>query len=295
LKKIFILIAILLARSVFAQSGGFFSAEARTEFANALFCEGDYIRAFDEYTAALSLNPNDTLRLYAGISLRNLKRFNEAEDYFKGLFYFSTLGDEGRCEFFKTKFIRGDYDYFFNEEPYRETFPNKYNRALLKLKYFSVFLLPEKPLPDSAKFIALYDYDEAKNVAEFYSRAKNLPKKNPTTAALLSAVIPGAGKIYTENYSDGITAFLATGLFYGLAAWKFSDDKNLAGALFTGVGLFFHVGSVYGSAASAKLFNERVEAEFENDALRYVESEDYFLPDFSPSCGNENDANAEAK
>ncbi len=275
---------LIFAGVLRAQKNVFFSYENRLNFADALFCEGDYIRAFDEYRALLAQVPNDTLRLYAGISLRNLSRYDEAEDYFKGLFYFSSLEDEGRCEFFKTKFVRGDYAFFFADENARPEFPAKYNRELLKLKYFSLFYMRERELPDSAKLTELYDYDEAKNISEFYNRARNLPKKNPTTAALLSAAIPGAGKIYTEDYSDGITAFLFSGLFYGLAAYKFSDGKNWAGALFAGVGLFFHAGSVYGSAVSAKLFNERKELEFRNALDSYAKNVNYFLPDFSPKC-----------
>ncbi len=284
MKKIFFLLSVLIHVYAYAQSGAFFSYENRLKFANHLFCSQDYVRAFDEYRALLTKLPNDTLRLYAGISLRNLARYDEAEDYFKGLFYFSSLEAQARCEFFKTKFLRGNYNYFFEKEPRREKFPEKYKRELLKLKWFSVFLSPGKTLPDSAKFIALYDYDEAKNISEFYNRARTLPRKNPTVAAALSAIIPGAGKIYTENYSDGITALLASGLFYGLAAYKFSDGKNLPGALYASVGLFFHIGSVYGSAAAAHLYNERKERELRDSLLEYAKSVNYFLPDFSPGC-----------
>ncbi len=266
----------------FAQQRDFFSVPNRIKFANNLYANGDYIRAFDEYVAVLPQTTNDTLRLWAGICLRNLQRYNEAEDYFKGLFFFSNLEPEARAEFYRTKFIRKDYAYFFNSKNPLEKFPEKYNRELLKLKYFSLFYLPNATLPDSAKLLNIYDFDEAETIAEFYHKRKTLEKKDPTTAAVLSVIIPGAGKIYTENYSDGITAFLASELFYGLAAYKFSDDKNLAGALFAGIGLFFHAGSVYGSAASAQIFNEQKEAEFENALSDYAQKENYFLPSFEP-------------
>ncbi len=280
----FLLASVFITDSARGQTSSFFSYRNRLSFANHLFCQKDYIRAFDEYTALLTQTPNDTLRLWAGISLQKLKRYDEAEDYFKGLFFFSSLQDEGRCEFFKTKFLRKDYRAFFNDEEHPFETPVKYNREYLKLKYFSLFYLPEKGLPDSAKLLRLYSPDEAEQIATFYHRAKNLPYKNPTTAALLSAVIPGAGKIYTEDYSDGITAFLFTSLFYGLSAYKFSDDKTSTGILYAAIGLFFHAGSVYGSAAAANLFNERKEIEFKNALNNYAQKKNYFLPDFSPRC-----------
>jgi hypothetical protein len=282
LKKTIIIVLFFFAGVLLPQRNNFFSYGNRLAFANHLYCEGDYLRAFDEYRELLKTTANDTLRLWAGMSLRNLRRYNEAEDYFKGLFYFSTLEDESRCEFFKTKFIRKNYSYFFTD--YQEEYPAKYKREILKLKYFSLFYLPWKETPDSTKLVELYDYDEAKNIAQFYYQKKNLPRKDPTTAALLSVFIPGSGKIYTENYSDGITAFVSSVLFYGLSAWKFKNGKNLSGALFAGVGLFFHAGSVYGSAVSAKLFNEQKELEFQKSLTDFAIKVNYFLPDFSPKC-----------
>ncbi len=285
MKRFLLLILLTFTTINYSQTKNpFFTYQNRLKFANHLFCSGDYLRAFDEYRTILTQVPNDTLRLFAGISLRKINRFDEAEDYFRALFHFSDLQSESVCEFYKTKFIRGSYNYFFLPENIREPFPENYSRELLKLKYFSLFITDKDNLPDSSKLLSLYPYDEANDISTFYYKARHLQKKNPTTAALLSVVFPGAGKIYTENYSDGISSFVATALFYGLSAWKFSNNKQTAGFILAGIGLFFHVGSVYGSAASAKIYNEQIESKLNSQLIDYAKSTNYFLPDFSPKC-----------
>ena len=98
-------------------------------------------------------------------------------------------------------------------------------------------------------------------------------------AAALSTLIPGAGKFYTEDYSDGAVALIFTGLFYGLAAHNFAVDKNTKGAIFAGIGLFFHAGSVYGSATSAQIYNVGKQMEFQSKLIDYAVNQKYFLPD----------------
>ncbi len=278
----FFFLLLLLTAAVRGQSKAvnpLFSVSNRVKFAAHLYETEDYIRAFDEYRALLTETPDDTLRLAAGLALRNLGRFDEAEDYLKGLFFFSRLKNYAKTEFLKTEFIRGNYSDFINlsgESFYR---PDTFSVGIKRLKYFTYLILPETEITDSAEFVSGFAENQRRVISKFYSVKKRPERKDELLAAALSAVIPGAGKIYTEDYSDGIVAFIFSGLFYGLAAHNFAIDKNAKGALFAGIGLFFHAGSVYGSATSAQIYNARKRFEFESKLIEYARKEKYFLPD----------------
>lgn len=96
----------------------------------------------------------------------------------------------------------------------------------------------------------------------------------------MSAIIPGSGKMYVGEWSDGIAAFLVTGLFAFLAYDNFRADHTTRAWIFTGLGAFFYAGNVYGSIASAQIFNARVDFKF-NDGLKlFLEEKNYFVPEY---------------
>jgi len=59
-------------------------------------------------------------------------------------------------------------------------------------------------LPDTASLFKPFDDSVHSKLADFYYRKKYIAVKSLTTAALLSVVIPGAGKIYTGEIGDGV-------------------------------------------------------------------------------------------
>jgi hypothetical protein len=276
-----ILLSLFLSVNVSGQRSGnpFFSLANRLKFAANLYEQKDFIRAFDEYRELLKSVPNDTLRLNAGLALRNIKRFGEAEDYFKGLFFFSELKDYAKLEFLKTEFIRADYNNFYNLLNNKIYLPDTYKLKLERLSYFGLLVKKKSQLPDSGKFVSVFPVEEKNVIGDFYYQKQHPEIKNPLLAAALSTILPGAGKFYTEDYSDGAVALIFTGLFYGLAAHNFAKDKNLAGAVYAGIGLFFHAGSVYGSATSAQIYNAGKRLEFQSKLIDYAQNHKYFLPD----------------
>ncbi len=273
---------IIFAISLCGQSKtntSFFSVSNRIKFSTHLYKTGDYIRAFDEYRALLTDTPNDTLRLASGLALRKLKRYDEAEDYFKGLFFFSKLSDFAKLEFLKTEFIRQNYANFHQLINNKTYLPELHKLELQRLLNYSLLVDTKFPLPDSSKFISVFQESKKSEIGNFYYKKQHPDKKSPLLAAALSTLIPGAGKFYTEDYSDGAVALIFTGLFYGLAAHNFAVDKNTKGAIFAGIGLFFHAGSVYGSATSAQIYNVGKQMEFQSKLIDYAVNQKYFLPD----------------
>lgn len=74
--------------------------------------------------------------------------------------------------------------------------------------------------------------------------------KIPLKAAILSAIIPGAGKFYSGRFLDGISSLLINSLTAYLAYDNFKAGHRFGGASFSILSLFFYSGNIYGSALS---------------------------------------------
>jgi len=105
---------------------------------------------------------------------------------------------------------------------------------------------------------------------------KKPPYKSEELAGILSAIIPGAGKIYTQDYGDGITAFLLTGLFGYLVYTNFGHNHATRVWIFTALGVGFYAGNIYRSVASAQIFNARINFEFDEGVKLYLEEKKLF-------------------
>lgn len=91
-------------------------------------------------------------------------------------------------------------------------------------------------------------------------------EKSPLFAGILSAIFPGAGRLYTGDYGEAAASMLLTGIFGYLAVSNFIDGYPRSGIIFSSIALFFNAGNIYGSVLSAKTYNkeakERTDKEF---------------------------------
>jgi len=80
-----------------------------------------------------------------------------------------------------------------------------------------------------------------------------LPRKSPLLAGVLSAVIPGLGRVYIGRWQDGLVSFLLVGLSAVLSAQGFYDEgsHSVRGWIVGSAGALLYVGNVYGSAVGA--------------------------------------------
>jgi TM2 domain-containing membrane protein YozV len=101
---------------------------------------------------------------------------------------------------------------------------------------------------------------------EIAREGSTMVRKSPLAAALLSAVLPGSGKIYAGEYGDGIHSLVFIGLIGTLAGLSFHADGvgSVRGWIYASVGGLLHAGNIYGSISSARRYNRlREEALFE--------------------------------
>lgn len=250
-------------------------------FADFLFCEKDYLRAVEEYQKYLSIINNDTISLKIGLAYLNMSKFDEAKTKFTLLFNSNNFSDESRILYFKTLFLNKDFEelhlnYFNNRIVHPE---ERIYEIFLKQYYFSNLFVNDE-LPGKDNFISAFDDDEKFEITNFYERKKNPFYKNPVTASLLSAIIPGAGKIYAGRAGDGITAFLTTSLLAFLSYNNFDKGHHTRGWIFAGLASFFYAGNIYGSAAAVHIYNAELRYTFESDLIKYLEKKNYFTPDY---------------
>ena len=170
-----------------------------------------------------------------------------------------------------------------------------YAGMLLKEKSFGkadTFLLSSQFLPDDDRFLFLGTSQALSNnwleAIKYYSqvspsrkprvstyqqiaaRALVQRRKSPVVAACLSALIPGAGKVYTKDWKDGLIAFfmVSTSAWQAQRAFKQSGSDSVRGWIFASVTTGFYIGNIFGSHKAAKVYNqrqnERNQKEFEN-------------------------------
>lgn len=99
---------------------------------------------------------------------------------------------------------------------------------------------------------------QSEKLLELVSLAEGFKYKSPALAAVMSTLIPGSGKLYTERYWDALTSFLTVGFSarHAWAGFKRNGTGSVIAWIHTIVGTYFYLGNIYGSAASAKLYNE---------------------------------------
>jgi TM2 domain-containing membrane protein YozV len=103
------------------------------------------------------------------------------------------------------------------------------------------------------------------NFRDYKDIIQKQQRKSPLKAALMSAIIPGSGKIYAGQLGQGIAAFLQNAIF-GLQAYEGLQKDGIKSPRFIiygGLFTLFYIGNVWGSALSVQIkrreFNEKVD------------------------------------
>ena len=273
MKKIHLpfLFLIFLQNLLFPQDTNIYSTGNRRLFADYLYCQKDYLRAVNEYQETPGLVSNDTIRFKIGLAYLKMGKYDSASVNFSQIRDNSNFTSEAKGEFFKSQFLLGNYGNIYSSGD---------NYLPVKQLNTFAYLFDRKDLPSQSLLLSPFEGNNKSMVSDFYERKLNPPYKNELTAAILSTIIPGAGKIYTKEYSDGIIAFIVTGLMGYIAYTDFKADHKFRGWLFSGLTAFFYGGNIYGSAASAQIYNSQVNFKLNTDMKLFLENKDYFVPDY---------------
>jgi len=275
LKIIFPLLCIVSV--IFPQQIDFQSPQKIKQFADFLFCDKDYLRAIDEYGKYLKTNDDDTIQFNIALGYSLLNDHTNALHKFSLIVNSSPFYEQSRMEELKSLFLQNADSLFYLSANELLNSNSPYSINAHRLNNTSLLLI-ENVLPEKGKFLIPFETDEKSILSNFYDSKKNPPYKSEVLAGILSSIIPGSGKIYSENYGDGITAFLLTGLFSYLAYTNFENNHPTRAWIFTALGAGFYAGNIYGSVASAQIFNAKINFEFDEGVKLFLEEKNYFTP-----------------
>ncbi|HSD62585.1 MAG TPA: hypothetical protein VLB50_02270 [Ignavibacteriaceae bacterium] len=253
----------------------FHSTENVKAFADYLFCEKDYLRAYNEYSSYLKQSYNDSVEFKSALALQRIDSFDDALRQFNHISIDSKLYTYARREYFRTMFLAKDYAGLGNISMTGDSTQPDYS-FLLRLQRISL-LLSGKKMQAEENFISVFPPSEKVYIKKFYEWNANTPYKSPLLAGIMSAIIPGSGKVYTENYTDGLFAALLTGVFGYIAFSDFKADHDVRGWIFTGVSAFFYAGNIYGTIASAQIYNAKIKFNYETGIQDFLNTFDYLV------------------
>jgi TM2 domain-containing membrane protein YozV len=262
-----------------AQQINFRSTENIRKFADYLFCDGDYLRAALEYENLSEKLFDDTLRFKTGLSYSIIREYSLAHEYFAELSSFSELYDISSLERMKLFFLQTDFKSF--QHFYTDLFVNERSDLNTRTKklYNISFLLSETEIPPKGDFLAPFDIDDEK-ISSLYNWKNDPPYKSPVLAGILSAIIPGSGKVYAGETGDGIVGFLTSAVFSFIAYDNFNAGHKTRGWIWTGIAGVFYAGNVYGSVAAAQIYNAKITFQFNDEINLYLNKNNYFIPEY---------------
>lgn len=261
------------------------SPENILKFANYLYCDGDYLRAIDEYKKYLSHNYNDTIIFKSALSYSRIGKIFEAKNLFKKLIPNHKLSDEAILEIAKLDFTEKKYfelRNILNDTIYQKT---RFISSINILNQISILYEGNLTAGINVQdFSRSFPVSRREEIQKFLLRKVNPEYKSPINAAILSALIPGAGKIYTGYYADGVTSLLLTGVLGYISYADFNAKHYFRGWLFAGLTGVFYLGNIYGSAVSAQIRNAQIDFNFKLDLDTFLTKYNFFLPNDEYFC-----------
>ncbi|PLX88781.1 MAG: hypothetical protein C0618_03485 [Desulfuromonas sp.] len=236
-------------------------------FADALTAEGDHYRAITEYKRFLHRCPTHAdaprARLAIAQSLIAGKRWDEADRALETIFSLDADNPssvQARTVYADSAFARSDYP--LARQRYLSLLESKPSVATVAhARYRIGWTWLEEDAVDAAwEHFSLLDSERAAGLSDALQDYRVLPRKSPVLAGTLSALLPGAGQLYTGRARQAILAFVLNAAFLYGAVEAFENDNHVVG----GILLFFeggwYTGNIYNAANNAHKFNRRQQA-----------------------------------
>ena len=101
---------------------------------------------------------------------------------------------------------------------------------------------------------------------------ENEKYKSPALALMMSALIPGSGKLYSKRAGDALISFIfvGTNAFASYRAFNKKGIKSSNGWIFGGLAFSFYSANLYGSAKAAKRYNSDLQKRYQTHAENYI-------------------------
>jgi len=101
---------------------------------------------------------------------------------------------------------------------------------------------------------------------------ENVNYKSPALAVIMSAVIPGSGKAYSNRWGDALVSFLfvGTNAYASYRAFNKKGIKSVNGWVFGGIAFSFYSANLWGSAKAAKWYNSDLQKRYQDNAENII-------------------------
>jgi tetratricopeptide (TPR) repeat protein len=268
---VILFLLVLLAGAAMAAD---MPAETMLSFADHLFEQGDYYRAITEYERVIFFYPShplaQTARLQIALSYFKGDRLDQAIERFRAISMDLPNDAVGR----KAYFLLGEAYYQKREyaraaevfTSFYETYPTDPQADAARIRSGWAYLMQGDWRRASEEFRKLPPdsplHAQAEGLAGETLSYPDIPKKSPTLAGGMSAILPGAGQLYVNRPGDALVSFLLNGAFIWATVEAFNNDNNVTG----GILLFFeagwYLGNIYNAVGGAHKYNRRSEQQF---------------------------------
>ncbi|MBD3274245.1 MAG: hypothetical protein GF372_02985 [Candidatus Marinimicrobia bacterium] len=270
-----VLIILLVPISLYGQlepdKFNYYSLENRLIFADYLYKTNDFLRAASEYQELLNRihtdKERDSLKYKLALSYYQANRPEISLSYSIKLYDKADPNSEYVILHLLNYLKLKNYGVLLSE--YKQL---KENKSPL-LSYPKIQLLGgmgyfyQKEWNNSADYFNnLIESNKKKNTLvsnmeiEFYNlsvEGRNLKKRSPLFSGILSAIIPGLGRLYVGRTGDAVTSFLTIG-FLGIQSYNAFSRNGINSFYGWVAGIttsFIYLGNVYGSVTAAHIYN----------------------------------------
>jgi|GEM_PF-793711 len=106
-------------------------------------------------------------------------------------------------------------------------------------------------------------------------RSYSSKRKSPALAAIMSAILPGAGKAYCGYWGDGVISFLfsASTTFFAIRGFEKYGTQSVYPWIVGGLAFSYYSSNIYGGAASAKRYNSNLDHSFIHETEKILYSD----------------------
>lgn len=244
-----------------------FDYDHTLRFARHLSASGQYRFAADEYERLFFSNPSDTI-----VALELARNYRLGKMCEQSAWLFSELGQNDsvynnsnfnheylryalRCGvpfddyFSHTSVLPSGVAVFYNLSYYWAT--KNYNEVVRYNREQRTLL--EQAYPELYHLGVMYDLEK---------------RKSPALAALMSAVMPGSGKAYSDRWGDAVISLLFVGsnAWASYRAFNKKGVKSVNGWIFGTLAFSFYSSNIWGSAKAAKNYNSEVNQRYQRNA-----------------------------
>jgi TolA-binding protein len=249
-------------------------SEDQFRFAEQVMEKGEYLRAVAEFERFIHFFPDHEkvpqARLRIGMCFLRAGDFEAARKFFNSLhkaYPEDVLGGKALLLMGESYYRQGIFkeaEYYYGEVAATYPQPELKNGALYRLGWCRMHTGSWRDASDTFGAVAPESalYPSSQDLVHKSLQGEGLPYKDPTTAGVLAAVLPGLGHAYCNRYRDALVAFVINGLFIWAAVESFQNDQEVLGAILVFAGLGWYSGNIYSAVNAAHKHNRRARDDF---------------------------------